>query len=131
MHSCREAGQEGFWAWDCVLKELVLVFIVVLALLGDNPMQSEFCSHVGLRGKFFCQICLVKGKDALAAESQGNREHDESGYQSPASSAGEESDTEAQRPKKGKPVEPPQQMMTRISAFMKVSRFYSCCSVQR
>ena len=38
-------------------------FIVVLALLGDNPMQSKFAHHISLKGKFFCHICLVKGQD--------------------------------------------------------------------
>ena len=36
----RTAQKEGVWAWDCVLKEPILVFPSVLALLGDNPMQS-------------------------------------------------------------------------------------------
>ncbi|KAI0309831.1 hypothetical protein OF83DRAFT_1179167 [Amylostereum chailletii] len=44
--------------------ELVLVIPAVLALLGDNPMQSEMACHIGLRGKFFCRCCWVKGRDA-------------------------------------------------------------------
>ncbi len=31
----------------------------VLAMLGDNPMQSEIACHVGLAGKFFCRVCQV------------------------------------------------------------------------
>ncbi|KAF8907460.1 hypothetical protein CPB85DRAFT_1526400 [Mucidula mucida] len=58
------AEKEGIWAWDCVENEPVLVLPVVLALLGDNPMQSEFACHIGLRGKLFCRICKVVGKDA-------------------------------------------------------------------
>lgn len=27
-------------------------------------MQSEFACHAGLRAKFFCRVCWVKGKDA-------------------------------------------------------------------
>jgi hypothetical protein len=42
---------------------MVLVILWVLALLGDNPMQSEFACHAGLRAKFFCRVCWVKGKD--------------------------------------------------------------------
>jgi hypothetical protein len=35
----------------------------VAALLGDNPMQSEFACHVGPGGKLLCCICDVKGVD--------------------------------------------------------------------
>ncbi|PBK79410.1 hypothetical protein ARMGADRAFT_1049148 [Armillaria gallica] len=61
-----EKGQsEGIWAWDCVNQEAVLLIPSIMAMLGDNPMQSEFACHIGLRGKFFCRVCWVKGKDAL------------------------------------------------------------------
>lgn len=43
---------------------MVLIIIWILALLGDNPMQSEFACHAGLRAKFFCRMCWVKGHDA-------------------------------------------------------------------
>jgi hypothetical protein len=43
---------------------------MVLALLGDNPMQSEFACHIGLKGKFFCRACWVKGTDASAEAGQ-------------------------------------------------------------
>ncbi|KAI9436623.1 hypothetical protein H4582DRAFT_2078249 [Lactarius indigo] len=36
------AWDEGIWAWDCVHEAHVLVIPFVAALLGDNPMQSEF-----------------------------------------------------------------------------------------
>ncbi|KAJ7147561.1 hypothetical protein C8R43DRAFT_889965, partial [Mycena crocata] len=61
-----EAAQgDGIWVWDVEFNEAVLVIPEVLALLGDNPMQSEFACHIGLRGKFFCRACWVKGTDAL------------------------------------------------------------------
>lgn len=53
----------GVWVYDCVYQEKILVIFWILALLGDNPMQSEFACHSGLRSKFFCRSCWVKGKD--------------------------------------------------------------------
>ncbi|TEB36454.1 hypothetical protein FA13DRAFT_1600926, partial [Coprinellus micaceus] len=47
----------GVWAWDCGLGKAVMFFPLVLALLGDNPMQSEFACHVGLRGRKYCRAC--------------------------------------------------------------------------
>lgn len=43
---------------------MVLLLPWILAMLGDNPMQSEFSSHIGLTGKCFCRVCHVKGADA-------------------------------------------------------------------
>ncbi|KAJ6569934.1 hypothetical protein B0H10DRAFT_1694933, partial [Mycena sp. CBHHK59/15] len=34
--------ERGIWAWDSQYQELALVIPSVLAMLGDNPMQSEF-----------------------------------------------------------------------------------------
>ncbi|KAI6107639.1 hypothetical protein EDD16DRAFT_1694913 [Pisolithus croceorrhizus] len=51
----------GIWAWDIEAREMVLVIPAVLAMLGDNPMQSELMCHVGLQGKFFCCNCWVQG----------------------------------------------------------------------
>jgi hypothetical protein len=39
---------------------------MVLALLGDNRMQSEFACHISLKGELFCRACWVKGTDAQA-----------------------------------------------------------------
>ncbi|KAI6097005.1 hypothetical protein EDD16DRAFT_1698021 [Pisolithus croceorrhizus] len=51
----------GIWAWDIEAREMVLVILAVLAMLSDNPMQSELVCHVGLQGKFFCCNCWVQG----------------------------------------------------------------------
>jgi hypothetical protein len=61
----RAAWNTGIWAWDCVHEDHTLVIPFVAALLGDNPMQSEFACHVGPGGKFLCRICNVKGMDVL------------------------------------------------------------------
>ncbi|KAJ7294046.1 hypothetical protein C8J57DRAFT_1042339 [Mycena rebaudengoi] len=63
LDQLEETQEHGIWAWDSGLAELVLVIPMVLALLGDNPMQSEFACHIGLRGKYFCRACWVKGTD--------------------------------------------------------------------
>ncbi|KAL6307553.1 hypothetical protein BKA93DRAFT_727298, partial [Sparassis latifolia] len=43
--------------------ETVLVVPWILAFLGDNPMSSEFASHIGMKGKCFCRTCMVRGAD--------------------------------------------------------------------
>lgn len=64
----RAAQRSGIWAWDSEFNEAVLVIPWVLALLGDNPMQSEFACHIGLRGKLFCRACWAKGSDSTAID---------------------------------------------------------------
>ncbi|EFI26599.1 hypothetical protein CC1G_15371 [Coprinopsis cinerea okayama7 len=63
VEDIESSQKDGIWVYDSVLHEMVLVVVWVLALLGDNPMQSEFACHAGLRSKFFCRVCWVKGKD--------------------------------------------------------------------
>ncbi|KAF7965797.1 hypothetical protein HWV62_41769 [Athelia sp. TMB] len=70
VEQLEELQQDGIWAWDCVESQPVLLIPMVLALLGDNPMQSEFACHIGLRGKFFCRACWVKGRDDLAENGE-------------------------------------------------------------
>jgi hypothetical protein len=133
------------WAWDCEINEPVLIFPVVLALLGDNPMQSEFACHIGMRGKMFCRACWVKGADALAEPVLAERNNDQgesdvdSARSSDASgnvSRGEESEGPASEQecnqqststtasalpkKKGKFVESLGSMISRVMLFMKV-----------
>ncbi|KAF9521533.1 hypothetical protein CPB83DRAFT_865442 [Crepidotus variabilis] len=71
VEDLEQCQTDGVWVYDCVFNEMVLVIVWVLALLGDNPMQAEFACHAGLRAKFFCRICWVKGKDS------GEMEEDE------------------------------------------------------
>ncbi|KAG9096191.1 hypothetical protein FS749_008953 [Ceratobasidium sp. UAMH 11750] len=49
-----EAAKEGVWAYSAAKQDTVLCIPWWLALEGDNPMQSELSSHVGMGGKFFC-----------------------------------------------------------------------------
>ncbi|RDX40530.1 hypothetical protein OH76DRAFT_1394203 [Lentinus brumalis] len=63
VEQLRESREEGILAYHCEYDEVVLVMPWVLAMLGDNPMQSEFASHIGLTGKCFCRICHVRSSD--------------------------------------------------------------------
>ena len=147
----REAECDGVWAWDCEHKEPILIFPTVLALLGDNPMHSEFACHIGLRGKFFCRSCWVKGSDA---DDVGNILHlaaRDSRQNSPApSSPGSEADvdrvapsnvestatsealpdgstsTQPSRRKRKKYEESYSAMLDRVSAFVKVCLIFQC-----
>ncbi|EGO00940.1 hypothetical protein SERLA73DRAFT_151545 [Serpula lacrymans var. lacrymans S7.3] len=86
----RNAQKSGVWSWDSQTNEPVLLLPFVLALLGDNPMQSDFACHIGLCGKLFCRACWVKGTDAATniLESAGQCVHQESN--------GAESDADSQ-----------------------------------
>lgn len=47
----------------------MLVIPSVLAMLGDNPLQSEIACHVGLMGHLFCCVCWAsRGKDDSSVE---------------------------------------------------------------
>ena len=141
MFPNRKAKAEGVWCWDSKYNEPVLVLPVVLALLGDNPMQSKFACHIGMHGKMFCQACWVKGADALVESTEHNNNQDESDAESARSSDGNasrgkksegqegESNLQASAPgatpnpllkKKGKFVESLSSMISRVTLFMKV-----------
>ncbi|EMD30755.1 hypothetical protein CERSUDRAFT_101017 [Gelatoporia subvermispora B] len=51
----RDAHASGWEVWDSYYNEVVLLLPWILAFLGDNPMASEFASHIGMNGKFFCR----------------------------------------------------------------------------
>lgn len=143
MYPCRRAEENGIWAWDCVLNESVLVMPVVLALLGDNPMQSEFACHIGLRGKLFCRACWVAGgkagKDLSAPagsdaggtvdmSSAGSEDDHEEAHSiasqtsiaSGNSAVPDKTTTPQKKSRRRKVLETFEQMRDRITAFIKV-----------
>ncbi|KAG8790917.1 hypothetical protein FRC12_010650 [Ceratobasidium sp. 428] len=65
-----EIQSTGVTAFDCKTGEDILAIPWVYAMQGDNPMQSELCSHIGLGGKFFCRVCQVRGSDKDRGETQ-------------------------------------------------------------
>ncbi|KAJ6479861.1 hypothetical protein C8R45DRAFT_933648 [Mycena sanguinolenta] len=84
LEDCQKGG---CWAWDAEFQELVLVIPSVLAMLSDNPMQSEFA----------CEAEEVDDEDM-------------------ASDAGSLSSTDSQKPaKKRKKDESLSEMVTRIT----------------
>ncbi|KAI6094928.1 hypothetical protein EDD17DRAFT_1760477 [Pisolithus thermaeus] len=48
----------GIWAWDIEAREMVLVILAVLAMLGDNPMQSELGCPIE---QFMSPVWRIKG----------------------------------------------------------------------
>ncbi|EJD48321.1 hypothetical protein AURDEDRAFT_61105 [Auricularia subglabra TFB-10046 SS5] len=112
-----EGQQTGIWAYDCEEKDTVLLIPFALALLGDNPMQSEFACHIGLRGRHFCRTCWVQGKtsetdtDDLPAHER--ERGDASGNDSTASASA------ASAVKKKRPLETMSTMLQRVQDFVK------------
>ncbi|KAJ8077858.1 hypothetical protein PM082_002299 [Marasmius tenuissimus] len=93
----QDGQTHGIWAWDGELDEPVLLLPAVLALLGDNPMQSKFACHIGLHGKLFCSACKVKGKDSKAAHADGEKSNTEtSSAESSADEEGNDSESESE-----------------------------------
>ena len=102
---------------------MVLVIPVVLAILGDNPMQSEIACHIGLTGKFFCRNCMVYGQEVVEEQAGGGaapREHTRA--ESVASDSSVASNDSAK--KKGKRKETMQDLVDRARRFLGVSTVY-------
>ncbi|KAJ6543258.1 hypothetical protein DFH09DRAFT_1249389 [Mycena vulgaris] len=137
VEQLEEAQEHGIWTWDAHLNEPVLVIPEVLALLGDNPMQSEFACHIGLRGKLFCRACWVKGTDALdptGADDPLARPGGDSDAESVAGSVngseqsnlsdaqGRDTGSKTGKGKRKRAKETMTQMVNRIKAFVTIGR---------
>ncbi|KAH9831856.1 uncharacterized protein C8Q71DRAFT_798855 [Rhodofomes roseus] len=62
---------EPIKAWDSVKGCHVLVRPWLMLLPGDNPMQAELCSHIGLGGNFFCRCCHAGGTKEFRESDEG------------------------------------------------------------
>lgn len=132
--ACQESG---ILAWDCINQDLTLVIPSVLAMVGDNPMQSEFACHGGLKCSFFCRACWVESKACKSAEGDnkqmaGDDSHsvashstqgsdDGSGFECSASPAPSTKGKGCQ--KKTKTM---QEMVSHVTLFMQASWFILC-----
>ncbi|OSD07688.1 hypothetical protein PYCCODRAFT_1358054, partial [Trametes coccinea BRFM310] len=112
-----QCQQSGIWAWDCEFREPVLVIPSVLAMLGDNPMQSEIACHVGLMGRLFCRVCWASKGKAASGEGDNDVEGEDAALNSDVGS-------QTQKRRKTKP-ETMSEMVSRLQAFMEIGRLRS------
>ncbi|KAJ3558207.1 hypothetical protein NP233_g11552 [Leucocoprinus birnbaumii] len=137
----RDGQLHGIWSYDCIENEDVLVIPWILAILGDNPMQSELSCHIGLHGKFFCRCCEVKGKDgsntrekekmtfsstqtSQVPEAPATLNSDEStGEMTDGSGTSTHALTNREKGRKrgGRKEESAEQMISRVVEFLKIS----------
>ncbi|KAJ3714464.1 hypothetical protein C8R42DRAFT_726467 [Lentinula raphanica] len=94
LQDCQE---NGIWAWDPLTESRVLLIVCVLALLGDNPMQSKDAS--------------ADKEEAIAHESGSEEGGGDSDAGSVASKGGKK--------KRTKFKESLQTMVNRVKAFVK------------
>ena len=117
--------EDGILAWDHVHSDFVLVILFISALLGDNPMQSEFACHVGAMGNLFCRICSVSTGPHPCPPTERAPEtvdmDDVPPNGSPLSGAASDASTDGGQQRKKKHAESMAEMVNRIERFVKVS----------
>ncbi|KZV90434.1 hypothetical protein EXIGLDRAFT_649329, partial [Exidia glandulosa HHB12029] len=104
-----QCGDHGVWAYNAATGRVILLLPFVLALLGDNPMQSELSCHIGMKGKYFCRVCWVKGVD----RQQEPDAEDDDGH----STDGSEASATGENGRRKKFVESAQEVLARIKRF--------------
>ncbi|KAG9121224.1 hypothetical protein FRC07_002910 [Ceratobasidium sp. 392] len=57
--------------WDEMEGCEVLVQPYIHVISGDNPMQAEECSTIGLQSNMFCHTCMVGGSKVFKASDDG------------------------------------------------------------
>ncbi|KAG8953004.1 hypothetical protein FRC03_011958 [Tulasnella sp. 419] len=123
VEQLRKYQDEGIGCWDMHLGEEVLVFIVVLALLGDNPMQSELACHMGLAAKLFCRVCWVSSRTNADKDEEEESEDNGSDAQSvgslgSAAGSARSGNSVVRTLKRRKAVETRESMVDRVYRFM-------------
>lgn len=116
----RETWEDGILAWDYEHQDFVLVIPFISALLGDNPMQSEFACHVGAMGNFFCRICSVSTGPLDAQDCEVDEVDDVPPEEPVLSGATSDASTDGGQRRKKERVETMAEMIDRIKRFVKV-----------
>ncbi|KAI0364661.1 hypothetical protein BV20DRAFT_955717, partial [Pilatotrama ljubarskyi] len=62
-------------AYDCAIKEEIMLRILPEVLPADNPQQSASCSHLGLHGNYPCRRCQFGGTERERETDEGYERH--------------------------------------------------------
>ena len=103
---------------------MTLIIPVILAILGDNPMQSELACHVGLAGKLFCRCCFVHGRDSSEPVTSQTSSSRQQNYASDSDSVASLHLSESQEHRhtgKTRKRETMEQLLARTRRFLGVS----------
>jgi hypothetical protein len=62
---------EGIESYDPFNGTRIIITGSILCVLGDNPMHSMLCSHMGSNAKKFCRLCFAEySKDKVTDAQQ-------------------------------------------------------------